>query len=372
MNMMTNNEILEVYNQGPASVVELVKGLFAKIDDLVAENKALREEIAELKAENKVLRQEIVQLKTEVKKLKDQINQNSNNSSKPPSCDGFKKIPNLRQKSGKPTGGQIGHQGYTLRQTSNPDYVQVYKLPACPYCNSSLVDVNPQGYTARQVFDIPPVKIEVTEHRAEIKRCPHCGKTGQAEFLAGIEQPVQYGQRIKALATYLTQYQLIPLDRTCELLSDVLDTPISEGTLVNINNRCYAKLESAETQIMGQLKASRILNNDETGCSIEGRRYWLHVASNDKLTHYAVHNKRGSQATGDIGILPGFSGTAVHDYWKAYLKYDNCSHALCNAHHLRALTGIEENDNQQWPKQMKQLLLKMKEEVDTLDFFQNL
>jgi transposase len=87
---------------------------------------------------------------------------------------------------------------------------------------------------------------------------------------------------------------------------------------------------------------------------------WAHVASTARLTHYAIHPKRGSEATEASGILPRFTGVSVHDGWATYRTYTTCRHALCNIHHLRKLTFLEEAYQQDWAKELKTLLLEMK------------
>ncbi|MDI6908177.1 MAG: IS66 family transposase, partial [Thermoanaerobacterales bacterium] len=174
---------------------------------------------------------------------------------------------------------------------------------------------------------------------------------------------MQYGPRIKAIAVYWRQYQLLPYERTSELFADLFSHQLSQATLVNTNEACYEILEPVEEEIKQQVIASTVANFDETGVRTNGKGEWLHVASTEKLTFYAVHPKRGEEAINAIGILPEFQGTAVHDAWESYFKYD-CDHALCNAHHLRELTGIFEQEKKEWQKEMIELLLEIKKAVD--------
>lgn len=306
----------------------------------------------------------IIEWNERVHTLESQINKNSQNSSKPPSLDGFKKLKpkSLRPKTGKLQGGQKGHQGKTLYQVEEPDDMETHKVCHCHQCGKSLEDV-PTRYEKRQVFDIPPMVIRITEHRGEVKSCPFCETENRAPFPDGIKAPVQYGPHLKALGVYLHDYQLLPYARTRELLEDLLNQPVSQATLVKAECEVYQKLESVEEGIVNHLLSSPVVHFDETGLEVNGKKQWIHVASSTSLTHYTVHKKRGKEGMDAGGVLPNFDGVAVHDAWKSYFKY-GCEHALCHAHHLREWTGIYEQEGQQWAKEMIDLLLEMKKTVD--------
>jgi transposase len=291
---------------------------------------------------------------------------NSRNSSKPPSTDQVKvkrRSRSLREKSDRPVGGQIGHEGHTLERVSNPDHTELHQVHECSLCGKSLDEVQPIDLERRQVFDLPPMKIEVTEHQSEKKICPRCGCLNQASFPVGVDQAAQYGNRLKSTAVYLNQYQFIPYDRLSGLFDDLFNHKPSQATLVEANRLCYEMVEPAEKAIKAELIKSKVVHFDESGMRIEGLRQWIHVACTSSLTYYAAHPSRGSEANVAMGILPEFKGIAVHDKWRSYYKFD-CQHALCNGHHLRDLNAISELDGQVWPNDMKQLLLEIKKVAD--------
>jgi len=249
-------------------------------------------------------------------------------------------------------------------------------LTCCEECGHTLENVKVETYERRQIFDIPPVNLIVTEHRSEIKSCPHCRKLNKAVFPESVKYPVQYGPNILASAVYCKNYQFIPYERICEFFNDVMGIKICPATIIKAERECFQNLEEFENVIKKKLITLPVIHCDETGMKIEGKRHWLHVASNDKYTCYFAHSKRGSEAINAMGILPEFKGIAVHDGWKPYNGYE-CDHALCNAHLQRELTGIEENYKQQWAKEMNELLTEMKkytdeckEQVKDLDFEQ--
>jgi transposase len=337
--MMNRDEIKAVYDRGPEAVIDLVEQLFGII----------REQQAQ-----------IADLTARVKELEDRLATDSHNSSKPPSSDVSKKrTQSLRQPSGKKPGAQPGHAGHTLRPVATPDQIILHALAQCHVCGVELSAVPAVEYECRQVFDLPPVKVEVTEHRVETKLCPTCGATSVGDFPPGVNNLVQYGEGIKGLAVYLMNYHLVPYRRTREMLEDLLGQPVAEGTLQAALAQCGDELVETETRIKTGVQQSRQAHFDETGLYIEGKRHWLHVASTRQLTHYAPHSKRGHLATDEIGILPGFRGRAMHDGYRSYLSYP-CQHALCNAHHLRELTFLEEQLGQAWAGSLKSLLLEIK------------
>jgi transposase len=342
--ILTRAEIRGIYAQGEEAVITLVEELLKQISKHESE---LRE------------------LRTQVEAFLNHQAKDSHNSSKPPSSNGFKKprTSSLRQKSGQHSGGQPGHPGSTLEWVEQPDVTEVYAVQSCEGCGLSLIDTPVLKWELSQVHDLPPLHLQVTEHRAEIKCCPHCQTLNRGVMPSDITSGVQYGSRLKGFMAYLSDYQLLPSERSMELLSDVLGCNISEGTLYNARQRCFEELEPVERQIIEALQTSPVTHFDETGARVKGKLFWLHVSSTSLLTYYFIHGKRGSAAMDEMGVLPQFKGTSIHDGFKSYAQYD-CLHGLCNAHHLRELVFISERYEQPWPEQMIQLLLDIKAEVE--------
>ena len=343
--MMSRDEILAIYAAGPEAVVDRVERLLAQQAELV---------------------QQVERLTARVQELEARLNKDSHNSHKPPSSDGLAKLPrrrSRRQRSGKPAGGQAGHAGMTLRQVAKPDQVVPHAPQVCQGCGARLATELLEIHARRQVFELPPSRPLVIEHQVLQAHCPCCQSVSTGEFPPDVTQPVQYGPGVKALAVYLQEYQHLPFARLQEYFRDVLLLPLSAGTLAQARETCATRLETAENAIKQAVTQAAVVNFDETGLRIAGKTRWLHVASTPDWTYYIVHAKRGQAAMNAMGILPVFTGTAVHDAWHAYLAYD-CQHSLCNAHLLRDLTAAGEATDQIWPKQIAELLLAIKAAVE--------
>jgi transposase len=336
--MLTHGEIRTVYDRGPEAVIALIEPLCAQIAALTARLKALEDRLAT----------------------------KSRNSSKPPSSDSFtKQTRSLRQSSGRKTGGQPGHPGTTLQQVAVPDQTCVHAPAQCGACGAWLVDVVGQpDPERRQVFDLPPLTLEVTEHRVMLKACAACGHRNCGTFPEEVPCGASYGAGVKRVLTYLNQGHVLPSARSCEIVADLFGQPVSEGLLEAAVTGCTTALAETEMAIKQGLARAEVVNFDETGMAVEGKRMWLHSASTPQLTHYACHDQRGATATKAIGILPAFGGRAIHDGLSSYWQYA-CAHGLCNAHHLRELIFAHEQGQRTWAGQMQVVLVEIKRAVDS-------
>ena len=285
------------------------------------------------------------------------LNLNSSNSSKPPSSDpNRKKV--RKAKGDKKAGGQKGRVGITLQKVDEPDKIEVVKLDRRKLPPGKYKEA---GYESRQVFDIDISRI-VTEYQAEILEDSK-GNQFVAPFPKGVTKAVQYGTSLKAHSVYMSQFQLIPYKRIQGYFREQLGIPVSEGSIYNFNQEAYGLLATFEEKVKTKLAGSDLLHVDETGINMNGDKRWLHCTSNSSWTYFFPHEKRGTDAMNAVGILPKFRGILCHDHWKPYYKYD-CTHALCNAHHLRELEGVWEEDKQQWAKDAKSLLEEMNRAVN--------
>ncbi len=307
---------------------------------------------------------QLAALTARVQELEARLGGHSQNSHRPPSSDGPRKPPrSQRTRSGKSPGGQPGHPGQTLAMTATPDAVVEHAPTRCTTCGADLAGVAAAAVQRRQVVDLPPLRLAVTEHRAATVCCPHCRRPTTAPFPVTAGQPVQYGPRLLGLGVYLRHYQLLPYQRISDLLADLFGGGPSGGTLHRASLRCAAALTGVEAALKTALGTAAVAHADETSVMVAGRRQWVHVLSTARLTHYARHAKRGQAATDAIGILPAFAGRLIHDAWAPYWRYP-CRHGLCNAHHLRELAAVAEQPGQGWASELHALLVAMKRHVD--------
>jgi transposase len=334
---ITREEFHSVYIQGEEATFQLFEKLVERIN-------ALEEKVAALEA---------------------RIGKDSHNSSKPPSSDWRRPPPkSLRMKSGKVSGGQPGHEGHSLRQVENPHHTFKHPLRGTCECGCDLTKTRKIGTEKRQVFDLPPqIELEVTEHQAERGECA-CGRQHTAEFPAGVDAPVQYGQRICAAITYYSTYQLLPQQRITEAMEDLYGVHLSEGTVNTILKNAHERLAATEEAIKAAIRASPVVHADETGMYVNGKRLWEHTLGTSRYTYYFCHTRRGKKALHDDATLSNFIGRLVHDGWMSYYDLD-CLHALCNAHHLRELVFVsEQGRHQRWASTMIKLLCHIKKVVD--------
>jgi len=357
--MMTREQAQAIYRAGEDTVVRELLDMDSRLHAASHAIGALEQTVQDLTS-----RLELGQRR--VRQLEEQAAKDSHNSSKPPSSDGLgkPKPKSLRQPSERHTGGQPGHPGHTLRMVEKPDHTVRHPVERCSGCGGSLANQAPDRIERRQVFELPVPKLEVIEHQGEVKTCA-CGCVNRAAFPPEVTAPTQYGPRVKSVAVYLKEYQLLPFDRLSEIMRDLFacDT-FSEGTLANFSADCSRRLEPVEALIRDLAAKSDVAGFDETGVRATGSLHWLHTVSTRWLTWYFAHKRRGREAMDAAGVLPNFHGCAVHDFWDSYLKY-GCEHSFCNAHLLRELTFLWEEQDQKWAKTMIDHLLAIKAAVDT-------
>ena len=306
-------------------------------------------------------------LEQRIDALERQVALNSKTSSQPPSSDGLKKPPaqkrtqSLRGKSDRKSGGQPGHKGTTLRQSSTPDHIIHHYPEVCDACGAALSASMAENTVVRQVVDLlAPPPPEVTEHRVHLCRCGQCDAVTRGVFPEGVAGPVQYGPRIAGIASYLQTYHCIPEERLALVLSDLFGLSAVPATLARLIGRTADRLQPFAKAVCNKLSGPQVAvkHLDETGFRVAGKTQWLHVICSPLLSHFRVSSRRGD-------LLTGVCGLVVHDHWAPYFKMEGVQHALCNAHHLRELQALIVIEKEPWADDMKTLLLEAKTRADT-------
>lgn len=303
----------------------------------------------------------IEQLNATIAALLEKKNKNSNNSSKPPSSDGLnKKNRSLKQSSGKKAGGQKGHKGFSFKVTDHPDIIKKHLPERCSCCpNREICLAKAVVVETRYVVDCS-VQTVTTAHECCEVVCPLSQETEIGSFPENIRAHMQYGNHLQALAAALNTIGSVSVNRVHQILGSVFGIPLATGTVSNIVTRLASVCNPVVERIKKAVIAAKVAHFDETGTRIDGKTQWVHTASTKDATYLYLGSKRGMEGMDAGGVLPAFRGTAVHDCWAPYWKYD-CTHAVCCAHLLRELNGVMENHpNQTWAKAFKELLLDMK------------
>ena len=316
---------------------------------LRAANARLREvieakdtEIGMLRGLVEAFQAQLEEMRAEVEALRARLRQNPRNSSRPPSAEGLAKPAprSQRRKSGRKPGRPKGQPGATLELTDHPDAVVTHEPGRCTGCGTALFGGRVTAMERRQVTDLPEeIRALVTEHRIISRRCG-CGAITAGSAPAGVSAPVQYGPRLSAAAVYLWHGQFLSRDRTREAMSDLFGVTVSPGAISGMTARIAGAVTGCLDAIRAALAAAPLAHFDETGFRVAGKLAWVHSASSGKLALITVHARRGRAGMDAAGVLPAFTGIAVHDCWAPYDGYAQLSHALCNAHALRELQAV--------------------------------
>lgn len=302
----------------------------------------------------------IAALLSRVEALEAQVGQNSRNSSRPPSSDGYAKprSPSRAQQkaAGRKPGKQPGTGGKHLRQVEEPDAVITHTPDECGGCGASLAQAADAGFQRRQVFELPPARVNVVEHQLAARHCD-CGVMTTAAAPVGVDAPAVYGPRLRAIAVYFLHVQHLPLARTAALFEELYGISVSEGFLTSVLAEAGAATDEFLDHVRTGLIDAEVAHFDETGIRVEGSLQWLHSASTDRLTLLGAHGRRGTAAMNALGVLPEFTGVAIHDGWSSYRQYTDAAHGLCNAHHIRELIAVTDRDTSQtWAPELIELL----------------
>jgi len=314
------------------------------------------------RSEYEGMKREIAELRSIVRQLEETVallkgGRSSRTSSTAPSHDiGRANSRSLRSPSDKKSGGQSGHTGHSLQMSDTPDEIIDHMPLYCERCHENLQEAVSTSYTRRQSVDIPPIHPIYTEHRSHLKKCPSCGFETGGIFPERLQAPIQYGAAVEATVGYLSVYQYLPHHRIVRFFKDCFGLSLSEGSVDNFLSGLSEKASSAYETIRERIQSSPVVGSDETGCRVNGKKYWFHVWQNHLLTFIAAFAHRSYEVT-EKYFRDGFSHAVyVSDCYASQLKTKAKAHQLCIAHLLRELLNFEKNLRSEWSIKMKDLL----------------
>ena len=293
-----------------------------------------RELIAALQAEIAILREEIQALKA-------RVNQNSRNSSKPPSSDPpSTPLRPPKPPTGRSPGGQPGHEGttYKLVPVEDVDDVVPLKPERCEGCGHRLSGEDPSPLR-HQVTEIPPIHPQIIEYLLHRLVCPKCARTTTADLPRGVSWGMM-GPALQAMVAYLTGKLRLSKRAAQEALEDLFDVTVSTGSIAAAEQVVSQALETPVEAARDYVQAQPVVNADETGWR-EGRdRAWLWAAVTPWVSVFLIHAHRGADAA--RALLGTFAGYLITDRWNGYNGWLLRRRQICWAHLIRDFKGFTE------------------------------
>lgn len=283
---------------------------------------------------------------------------NSRNSSIPPSKDENRPQRNksLRVKSGKPVGGQQGHEGSHLAMQEHPDKIEIHVPCYCNECGADLSSVPEEFAEKRQIIDLPVIVPVCIEHRSYQKQC-HCGHITKSPFPFNVKHPVQYGANTEAMISYLHARQYLSFSRIQEFLNNAFGLAISEGGVHCLLKRFTAKALPFYEEIKNRIFSSDVVGSDETGVKVNGRKHWFWSWQNKQLT-FIVHSANRGIATIQHVFEKGLPNAILnHDRWASHFHCKSKGNQLCTSHLLRDFIYLKELYQSKWATAMNDIIL---------------
>ena len=329
-----------------------------------------------VKKATKEMIMELNKVKEENEHLKRILNHNSSNTGIPTSKTKIgeeKRIPNSREKSNKPKGGQVGHKKSKLERFKDDEITDTYTYEiAKPICNECGGKLNLIGKRYKDDFDI---EIRLVKRRNEfcIYECSCCHKEIKVPIPDKLKEENQYGSNAQAIALSLVNEGYVSFKRTRELIRGFTggEMTMSEGYIAKLQKRCYEKLKDFENNLHQNILKQQVLNWDDTAISINGKQSCLRFYGNEKIKYYKAHEKKDKAGIDEDGILKYLSKdtVVVHDHNKVnYNEEYEFTNAECCVHLIRDLRELNDCLPREWIEKLIKLLVdtnnKRKEYID--------
>lgn len=352
-----------------ANTKDYEKDLFKQVEELISKCDNLSQEIKKERKEHqkekdalnnriKNLENKVLKLEEENQKLRDDndrlkkiVNNNSDNSSKPPSSDIKKNIPNNREKSGKKRGGQKGHKGTGLSKKDIEVKIANNEI------EHEVINVGkPQGeFVSKYIIDIE-IKTIAKEYRF------YKDQNGKYNIPKEFKTDVQYGPELKTMCSVLNTEGVVAINRLTNFVSCISreKIKISNGTIVNFVKELGKKTEGIIENIKEELLNSELMYTDGTSSRCNNKNICIRNYSTEKETFLAPTIGKSKKCINETGILPKYTGNLVHDHETVIYNYGN-KHIECNVHVSRYLKGCFENTGHKWTLKMRSLLCSLNE-----------
>jgi transposase len=334
--------------------------LKAEVLSVKDENARLRKENADLQSANQSLSSRNAELEAQLAEFRQklaayEVAKDSRNSNKPPSQDVVKQTESRRKKSGKSSGGQRGHKGHSLTCSSSPDEILPLIPGYCNQCGEALSVLEARLVSRRQVVDLPPIKPRYIEYQCYGIAC-RCGHFQQESYPSGVNSPIQYGERVGALVSYLSVYQYLPYRRLKAALKDLFGLRMSEGSIYNLLEKMKTKALPVYETIRASLEKAPVVGSDETSASVNGKKQWIWAWQDELHTYLAIDPSRGKEAI-EAQFPTGLPQSILQsDRWPAQVNTPAAGYQLCLAHLERNLHYLEALEKQSWTTQFQKLI----------------
>ena len=354
--------------------------LLIKNDKLSEENRKLRYSQRLLESQNNTLRkveedamkqlkqkdEVIIQQQYEIARLKALLNMDGTNHGIPTSQTPIHKekvIPNTRQKSDKPKGGQIGHKKHKLEKFKDDEINEKieHNVDTCPCCNSNTI-VETGDVKEKDELDYKIVVVK-TRHVFKEYKCNDCGKVFHQEIPNNLKEENQYGPQVQALELTLMNQANVTINKAQKITYGMTNGEIdlSEGYIAKLQKRAAQNLKQFMKDIKLEIIKQPLLYWDDTVIMIDKARSCLRFYGTDKLAMYVAHSKKDKNGLNEDGILQVLAKetVVVHDHNKVnYNKEYTFVNAECNRHLITDLKKVVDNLNHTWAKKLIELLTK--------------
>lgn len=300
----------------------------------------------------------IIELKKENELLREQLNNNSRNSSLPPSQD-IKKKKKIRLKSGRSRGGQPGHKAWQRSQVSIEKVDEIIDCKPAERCSCGGTVNLQEKFHRHQVFEIPLARYQVTEYQIYKGHCSVCRKKYAGHLPSGVSGK-GFGVRAQGMVSLLTSKYRLSKRLAQAWFQDVYKMPICVGSVSNVEHTVSQSLKAIHEEVSEIVKAAAVVNVDETGYKECHKTGWAWIASTPSHTYFMLNRSRGKKVAKEL--IGDYQGRViVSDRYPVYQYLPDENHQVCWAHLKRDFQKISERTGE--AGRIGRLLLKVYEKI---------